>query len=153
MEHKEYAGFWIRCGAALIDIVILIIITVVPLFFIYGNALFIEDRYIHGIWDLLFSYVLPFVGTIWFWLKYRATPGKMATKLEIVDALTGNKMSTGQAIGRYFAYIISTVPFCLGFIWIGIDKRKQGWHDKLAGTVVIRNLHKESVQFESRSDA
>ncbi|WP_319783751.1 RDD family protein [Oceanisphaera sp. IT1-181] len=152
MENKEYAGFWIRCGASLIDMVVLIIITVVPLFFIYGDAFFIEDKNIHGIWDLLFSYILPFVGTIWFWLKYRATPGKMATKLEIVDALTGNKMSTGQAIGRYFAYIISTVPFGLGFIWIGIDKRKQGWHDKLAGTVVIRNLHKESVQFETSAN-
>jgi uncharacterized RDD family membrane protein YckC len=38
---------------------------------------------------------------------------------------------------------------CLGLIWVGIDKRKQGWHDKLAGTVVVRRLDKETVQFES----
>ncbi|MBX3651771.1 MAG: RDD family protein [Burkholderiales bacterium] len=47
-------------------------------------------------------------------------------------------------------YIASALPLFLGFIWVGIDKRKQGWHDKLAGTVVIRNTSKEPVQFDSR---
>ncbi len=41
-------------------------------------------------------------------------------------------------IGRYFGYYVSILPLMLGIIWVGIDKRKQGWHDKLAGTVVIR---------------
>ena len=76
--------------------------------------------------------------TIWFWLRYLGNPGKMALKLKIVDATTGEKPSPGQAVGRYFAYILATIPLCLGFIWIAFDKRKQGWHDKLAGTVVIR---------------
>lgn len=152
MENKEYAGFWIRCGAAFIDVIVLIIISVIPVFLIYGEAIVTEDKLIHGVWDLLLTYIIPIVGTIWFWLKYLGTPGKMATKLEIVDAETGNKMSTGQAIGRYFAYILSTIPFCLGFIWIGIDKHKQGWHDKLAGTVVVRNLQKEAVQFSATAD-
>lgn len=152
MEHKEYAGFWIRFGAMIIDTLVLIIITVLPLSFIYGEGYLLEDKYFYGFWDLLLGYILPVVGTIWFWLTYRATPGKMATKLEIVDALTGNNMSKGQAIGRYFAYILSALPLGLGFIWIGIDKRKQGWHDKLAGTVVVRNLHKEAVRFTASPD-
>ncbi len=41
-------------------------------------------------------------------------------------------------MGRYLGYFASTIPLCLGFLWIAFDKRKQGWHDKLAGTVVIR---------------
>jgi uncharacterized RDD family membrane protein YckC len=65
-------------------------------------------------------------------------PGKILDGIKIVDAGTGDKMSVGQAIARYFAYLISTIPFGLGFIWIGIDKKKQGWHDKLAGPVVIK---------------
>ena len=36
-------------------------------------------------------------------------------------------------VGRYFAYYLSTIVFLLGFIWVGFDARKQGWHDKLAG--------------------
>ena len=91
--------------------------------------------------------ILPFVATIWFWLRFFGTPGKMALRLKIVDANTGNKLSVGQAIGRYFAYIVAAIPLLLGYIWIGIDKRKQGFHDKLAGTVVIRQLDKEPVNF------
>ncbi|MAZ69087.1 RDD family protein [Porticoccus sp.] len=145
MENKEYAGFWIRFGALLIDLVIMAIVLYVPLSLIYGEEYWIGDKLIYGFWDVMLGYVVPFVATIWFWLHYLGTPGKMAMKLQIVDASTGGKMRTGQAIGRYFAYILSAVPLCLGFIWVGVDQRKQGWHDKLAGTVVIRNTGKEPV--------
>lgn len=148
MEDKEYAGFWIRFGATLIDIVIMLIVINVPLSLIYGQDYWLGDKFINGLWDLLLGYVVPFVATIWFWRRFLGTPGKMATKLEIVDATTGNKMSRGQAVGRYFAYILSALPLGLGYIWIGVDKRKQGWHDKLAGTVVLRNTQKEAVKFD-----
>ena len=145
MENKEYAGFWIRFGALLIDLVIMAIVLYVPLSLIYGEEYWLGDKLIYGFWDVMLGYVVPFVATIWFWLRYLGTPGKMVMKLQIVDASTGGKMRTGQAIGRYFAYILSAVPLCLGFIWVGVDQRKQGWHDKLAGTVVIRNTGKEPV--------
>lgn len=145
MENKEYAGFWIRFGALLIDLVVMAIVLYVPLSLIYGEEYWLGDKLIYGFWDVMLGYVVPFVATIWFWLHYLGTPGKMAMKLQIVDASTGGKMRTGQAIGRYFAYILSAVPLCLGFIWVGVDQRKQGWHDKLAGTAVIRNTGKEPV--------
>lgn len=149
MEDKEYAGFWIRFGAFLIDSVVMLIVLYIPLSFIYGEEYWVGDQSIYGFWDVMLGYVVPFIATIWFWLRFLGTPGKMALKLEIVDAKTGRKMSPGQAIGRYFAYFVSAIPFGLGFIWVGIDKRKQGWHDKLAGTVVVRNSGKESVRFEA----
>ena len=149
MENKEYAGFWIRFGAMLIDLVVMIIVLYIPLTMIYGEEYWLGEQFIFGFWDVILGYIVPIVATIWFWLRYMGTPGKMATKLRIVDAATGNKMTTGQAIGRYFAYIIAMLPLCLGLIWVGIDKRRQGWHDKLAGTVVIRDTGKESVQFEA----
>jgi uncharacterized RDD family membrane protein YckC len=62
----------------------------------------------------------------------------MAFSARIVDAATGERPSNGQLVGRYFAYFVSTIPMGLGLIWVAFDKRKQGWHDKLAGTVVIR---------------
>jgi uncharacterized RDD family membrane protein YckC len=149
MEDKKYAGFWIRFGAFLIDSVVMFIVLYIPLSFIYGEEYWVGDESIYGFWDVMLGYVVPFIATIWFWLRFLGTPGKMALKLEIVDAKTGRKMSPGQAIGRYFAYFVSAIPFGLGFIWVGIDKRKQGWHDKLAGTVVVRNSGKESVKFEA----
>ena len=151
MENQEYAGFWIRFGAVLIDLVVMAIVFWIPLTLIYGEEYWVGDQIYHGFWDLIFSYILPFVATIWFWLRFFGTPGKMALRLKIVDATTGGKLSLGQAIGRYFAYIVAAVPLLLGYIWVGIDKRKQGLHDKLAGTVVIRQLGKEPVKFNENS--
>ncbi len=152
MNEREYGGFWIRVGASCIDLIILIIITSPLLTFIYGREYWSEEL-IHGIWygvwDVLLNVVLPIVATIWFWLRFAGTPGKMACKLKIVDAKTGGKLSLGQAIGRYFAYIPAIIPLGLGLIWVGVDKKKQGWHDKLAGTVVIRNRKPEPVSFDA----
>ena len=148
MNEQEYAGFWIRVGATLIDLVIMIIVLSVPLSFIYEEEYWLGEQLIHGFWHVLLGYVVPIVATIWFWLKFLGTPGKMATNLKIVDAKTGNKLTLGQAIGRYFAYIPAILPLGLGIIWVGIDKKKQGWHDKLAGTVVIKSNQSEPVRFE-----
>ena len=145
---QEYAGFWIRVGAALIDTVLILIVITPILIAIYGKSFWMEDTMLHGFWDLIFSYVLPAVIVIVFWVYKSATPGKMATKLIIVDAQTGGKPSTRQFIIRYVGYYIAMLPLFLGIIWVGIDKRKQGWHDKLAGTVVLRSTHSEPVKFE-----
>ena len=153
MEDREYAGFWIRLAAALIDMLIMVIVLAVPLTFIYGTEYWTGDELYYGIWDLLLNYVVPFVATIWFWLKFLGTPGKMALRLRLVDAETGAALTIGQSIGRYFAYILAAIPLMLGFIWIGVDKRKQGWHDKLAGTVVVRDRRSEPVHFEQASEA
>jgi uncharacterized RDD family membrane protein YckC len=68
----------------------------------------------------------------------QATPGKMAMSLRVVDAVSGKKPSTGKLVGRYLAYYLSTIGLFLGFLWVAFDPKKQGWHDKLAGTVVVR---------------
>jgi uncharacterized RDD family membrane protein YckC len=78
----------------------------------------------------------------------------MAIGARIMDARTGGKPSTGQLIGRYFAYYVSTLALLLGFIWIAFDSRKQGWHDKLAGTLVVRDVTPRSnvVEFDRQRD-
>ncbi|MAM69815.1 MAG: RDD family protein [Gammaproteobacteria bacterium] len=145
MENRHYAGFWIRFTAFMIDLVIILVCVTIPLTLIYGTRYWTEGAAFYGFWDLMFNYILPFVATIWFWQRFLGTPGKMLLKLRIVDAQTGGKPSLGQSVGRYFAYIISIIPLFLGYLWIGIDKRKQAWHDKLAGTVVIRENHKSQT--------
>jgi len=132
----EYVGFWARVGASLIDSVLMAII-LVPLGRIFLGDVTMWD------WDnpanILVNGVLPAIAVIVFWIYRQATPGKMAIGAKIVDEKTGGKPSTGQLIGRYFAYYVSTIPLLLGLIWVGIDARKQGWHDKLAGTLVVRS--------------
>ncbi len=145
MSESKYAGFWIRTGAAIIDTLLVLALIAPMLTAIYGADYWAGDFSTQGIWDILLNYVLPVIVVIVFWIYRSATPGKIVLKLSIVDAKTGGKPSIGQFIGRYFAYYISMIPLFLGFFWVGIDKRKQGWHDKLAGTVVVRGNSSEST--------
>ena len=144
----EYVGFWARIVAIFIDAVLLMVIEFPLLFAFYGSAYFTVDSGVQGPVDFMLDFVFPTVATILFWFWKQATPGKMAFSAKIVDAETGKEPSIGQYIGRYFAYIISAIPFCLGFIWVAFDSKKQGWHDKLAGTVVVRpKIKTEEVKF------
>jgi uncharacterized RDD family membrane protein YckC len=145
----NYSGIWIRTGASIIDSILILLITTPLIYAIYGGSYFDSEEMILGVPDFLISYVFPFVATILFWIYKSATPGKMVVKLKVVDAKTGNSPSVQQSIIRYIGYIISTLPLFLGFIWVAWDSKKQGWHDKMAGTVVIRPQNKgvEAVNF------
>ena len=138
MDDMRYAGFWIRTGAAILDSILIVLIIGPLLTSIYGSGYWLNPPDTLSFWHFILNYVLPTVAVILFWIYRSATPGKMILKLRIVDARTGGKPSKGQMIGRYFGYYVSILPLMLGIIWVGIDKRKQGWHDKLAGTVVMR---------------
>ena len=154
-QDTEYAGFWIRCGAALIDTLLFAVVISISMTLIYSDAYwfnFSSNKTTLGLWDFILTQVAPIVGTIWFWRRFMGTPGKIILGLKIVDVDTGGKLSIGQAIGRYVGYIIAVLPLCLGIFWVGIDKRKQGWHDKLAGTVVIRTRVTEAVNFKSNEN-
>ncbi|MDQ3187928.1 MAG: RDD family protein [Pseudomonadota bacterium] len=154
VDNVEYAGFWIRVGAALIDTLLLIAITFPLLLWIYGWSYFGDDTsFVAGPADFVISWLAPAVAAIAFWLYRQATPGKMALSLRVVDATTGSTLSIGQSIGRYLAYYVSAIPLFIGFIWVAFDSKKRGWHDKLAGTVVIRAKPSaaEAVRFEPRS--
>lgn len=143
MKDLEYAGFWVRVGAAFIDSILLMLFVVPMLTMIYGRDYWLNSSIGSGFWGTVFSYVVPAVVVIVFWVYKSATLGKMILGLKIVDAETGEAVPAKRLIGRYLGYYVSTIPFLLGLIWVGIDKRKQGWHDKLAGTVVIRDRNKE----------
>ncbi|MEM8562123.1 MAG: RDD family protein [Pseudomonadota bacterium] len=138
MDREDYAGFWIRLGATLIDTLVFMLVFSIPLTLIYGVDYWQSEAMSNGFWDVLLTYVAPIALTIWFWVRYLGTPGKMMLGLSVVDADTGGPISIPKAVGRYLGYFVSTIPFLLGFVWIGFDKRKQGFHDKLAGTVVVR---------------
>jgi len=138
-SELEYVGFWARVGASIIDTILLMLIVVPVMVAVLGGAYFTDERLIKGPVGFLVEWVLPAIGVIAFWIAKQATPGKMVISARIVDAKTGGKPSTAQLIGRYFGYFVSTIPLGLGLIWVAFDRRKQGWHDKLAGTVVVRS--------------
>ncbi|AMO98176.1 RDD family protein [Collimonas arenae] len=150
-NQLEYVGFWLRVWASIIDTVLVLAITTPLLLAIYGRERLAAGITFSGFANFLISYVFPAVAVLLFWSFRQATPGKMAISARIVDARTGGPTSVGQNIIRYLGYFPSTFVFCLGLIWVGLDKRKQGWHDKLAGTVVVRPKrgNVEPVRFEA----
>lgn len=136
-ESFAYIGFWSRLGASIIDSVAIILVIYPILHLIYGEQYFNSEASFQGILDFIISFVFPIVATILFWIYKSATPGKIALSIKIVDAKTGERPTVKQSIIRYIGYYISMLPLFLGFIWIAFDAKKQGWHDKMAGTVVI----------------
>lgn len=120
---RDYAGFWQRLLAVLIDwLIVFVVSTPVSLLF-YRAAPFMP--------------LLAALAVLAFWRYCGATPGKLAVGVKIVDARTGQPAPTGRLVLRFVCYLVSAAPLYLGFLWIAFDRRKQGWHDKIAGTVVI----------------
>lgn len=71
------------------------------------------------------------------WRCWAATPGKMLMRIRIADAVTGAPPAPAQCLKRLLAYLLSGAPLLLGFFWIAWNKRRQGWHDQLAHTLVV----------------
>jgi uncharacterized RDD family membrane protein YckC len=162
-EGIEYAGFWIRFVASLIDS-ILVSLTISPL----ASAIYRSSAYDNisltndpaqmlsalnaQLWSPAsgLSFILTAIAVIVFWIYKSATPGKMIVGARIVDARSGGPLTTGQCIGRYLGYYVSLFALCIGFLWVAFDPRKQGFHDKLAGTVVIRARRNPAADFKGR---
>jgi uncharacterized RDD family membrane protein YckC len=141
-RNYEYVGFWLRFVAFLIDSLVLAFVLIPVLLAIYGGQYFDPERMLSGasagVWDIVIQIVVFAIGVA-FWRYWGATPGKMAIGAKIVDARTGELASTGKLVVRFIAYFVSIFPLGLGFAWIGFDPRKQGFHDKIAGTLVIHD--------------
>ncbi|WP_111746135.1 RDD family protein [Salinisphaera orenii] len=137
-QDLEYVGFWPRVGASIIDTILLSAIIGALMAMAYGGQYDTPQAIIKGPTYFLINWVFPAIAVITFWSTLQATPGKMIISAKITDATTGQPPSIGQNIGRYIGYAVSMIPFLLGLIWVAFDRRKQGWHDKLANTVVVR---------------
>ena len=144
-----YGGFWIRVVAALIDIVAVSIVTV-PVSAIIrimtgiaGHVIAMPSPGVEGASFLITGAFNTLVNWLYAALlessSYQATLGKMALGLKAID-LEGHRISFARATGRHFAKILSLLMFLIGFIMVGFTRRKQGLHDMLAGTLVIRGL-------------
>ena len=133
-----YAGFWIRVWASIIDSFLAALVLGPIIWAVYGKDYFNSPALIAGPADFLLTWVVPPVVIVLFWIYKAATPGKMAAGIRVVDATSGEKPTAAQSIKRYLGYYVSLLPFGLGMLWVAFDARKQGFHDKLAGTVVVR---------------
>lgn len=151
-SELEYVGFWARTWAGVIDSILTMILVLPLVLIVVGPSYFADTRFVKGGFGFLVEWILPAVAVLAFWIVRGATPGKMAVSARIVDAYSGHPAGAGQLVIRYLSYYLSALPLCLGFIWVAFDRKKQGWHDKVAGTVVVRPIKRgpEPVRFDRR---
>ncbi len=153
----HYAGFWIRFIASVIDSVLIMLVIAPVIRFFFANRQSVSTQVfdgknissynfeaMYGLSPLgqLAYFLLVLTVVMLFWIYRAATPGKILLGLKIVDAKTAQPLNKQQGIVRYLGYYLSTLFFGLGFIWAAFDRRKQAWHDKIAGTLVIYNNQK-----------
>lgn len=86
---------------------------------------------------LLAIFIVSFLYFPYFWQRNGQTPGMQMMGIKVVRDSDGGPITWGTALLRLIGYWISGFVFYIGYIWVFIDKRKRGWHDLIAGTVVI----------------
>lgn len=156
VPRVEYAGFWLRFLAYLIDSVVMgvgVVLVFIPLVFLTGLGALLSE--IHPQEELNDAGVLLIIGVVFLfatvslavtWLyhawmessEWQATVGKKALGLVVTDA-TGRRVSFGRATGRHFAKIVTNmVPAFIGYIMAGFTAKKQALHDMIAGCLILR---------------
>lgn len=148
----EFAGFWRRMAAFLIDFITLAVISSII------SSIFAPFQWFSfaGFWDagnafnepiwralpyLVFgnfvSLVVDIAYFVGFWIWRGQTPGKMLLSIKLIHTDASN-VNIGAALLRCLGYVVSTAVLFIGFIWIAFDSRKQGFHDKIADTYVVK---------------
>jgi uncharacterized RDD family membrane protein YckC len=142
-KSREYAGFWIRFLAKLLDGIVLYIVILPISFLILGSAAFTASEEIPSgayvllnIIALLFQLSASAAYEVWFLVKKGATPGKMVIGARVITA-DGRGLSVGRAVGRHFAVYLSSLTFFVGFIMAAFDEQKRALHDRICDTRVV----------------
>jgi uncharacterized RDD family membrane protein YckC len=141
-DRNSYGGFWIRFAAYFVDFGILLI-PMLLISFLVRSVTPVSDQMDQAAtnfeitilsWLVCWVYMAAFLSSPW-----QATVGKKCCGLKVVD-YNGGRISFGRASGRYFAAFFSWVLLCIGFIMIAWTSRRQGLHDMMASTLVVKSM-------------
>lgn len=142
-ERGQLGGFWLRVAAMLVDVAValaafgLLVLLVPPVLdTLTGDA---PDEVVVG----LVAGLLVVGGLLYDVLMTAGIGGTLGKRAAGIEVRRGNgdRLEVGRALGRSLARVLSVVPVALGLLWVGWDRHKQGWHDKLAKTVVVKRRH------------
>ena len=156
VPREEYAGFWLRFLAYVIDSAVMtlgIAVVLIPLLFLTGLGALLsrirpEEDWGDAGFVLIFGlfFLAATVSLVVTWLyhalmecsEWQATVGKRVLGLVVAD-LAGQRISFARATGRHFGKVITNmVPLAIGYIMAGFTERRQALHDMLAGCLVLR---------------
>jgi uncharacterized RDD family membrane protein YckC len=150
----QYAGFISRFIAFSLDLIIISVVSflvttflgMIINFFGLNSAVgeSVVGEILNTLQDIvlltatLFTAFFSMVYFLFFWVVAGFTPGKGLLGLRVVRT-DGRPVTIGPALARFIGYWLSALVLFMGFLWVAIDRRHQGWHDKLGGTVVVYN--------------
>lgn len=156
VPRVEYAGFWLRLVALIIDNVVIgfgFVLVLIPIIFLTGLSSLLSrihpgedlnDAGIFVIFTLIFLAVTVMLLVTWLYhalmesSEWQATLGKKALGLVVTD-MAGLRVSFGRSTGRHFGKIITNlIPAFIGYIMAGFTEKKQALHDMMAGCLVLR---------------
>jgi len=129
----DYAGFWRRFAAYIIDSILISVVFWLAVLILGAIA---DDG------GVIVAYILGTIGAFVYYAgmessSNQATVGKIALGIQVTD-LQGNRVSFGKALGRNLAKILSALILYIGFIMAAFTEKKQGLHDMIAGTLVVK---------------
>lgn len=141
----EYAGFWIRFGARVVDGLILYAVSMVmtlPVIFLMGNMQQVGNEpdpllAVTGCLLPILQLGVAVAYEAWFLGRFGATPGKMLCKLRVVLS-DGTPISYGRGAGRHFATYLSGMILLIGYLMAAWDDEKRALHDHICNTRVVR---------------
>lgn len=152
----QYAGFWWRFLAYIIDEIVISFVSwifIIPILAIFGISLYslkqsgfdTDDPMLFAGPFIMAIIAMAFISTLVKWLyfsvmessKHQGTIGKLVLKIKVTDT-SGSRISFARATGRYFGKILSGMILLIGYIMAGFTERKQALHDILTGCYVIK---------------
>jgi uncharacterized RDD family membrane protein YckC len=140
----RFASHGARLVAYIVDgILVSVLVTIVAVLLSFGVAAFaVAGADALAVLGVVLVIVAVFAVSLgyfpWFWVKGGATPGMRIFNLRVVRDRDGGPIGWGEALLRLFGFWVSSLVFYLGFIWILVDKRRRGWHDLIAVTVMVQ---------------
>ena len=153
MDIVVKIGFWKRAVAIFIDFILLKSAVNISLFPLKRNLDFGQLRLFDALTGVnsqqakeltfylilycLVGLILSLIYFTYFHGSTGQTPGKSFLRMKVIQ-VSGDPINYKIAFIRWLGYFVSEIAMCLGFFWVAFDKNKQGWHDKIAGTYVVK---------------
>lgn len=145
-SKTDYAGFWLRVAAWLLDTIFLLILVSIISFIsglilglilvIISSLMELQDVLLDVVIDIIVIVVPWLYYTLMEWSSMQGTLGKKIVGIKVTD-LNGNRISFGRATGRHFGKFLSSI-FSIGFIAVIFTEKKQGYHDLLTRCLVVK---------------
>ncbi|MBT9500659.1 MAG: RDD family protein [Burkholderiaceae bacterium] len=130
------AGLFARLCALVLDALLMLALSVPLMWLAYRERIARLDD-LRPL-SLAINWLLPALICIVFWSWQGATPGKLLAGIRVIDMRSGARPGLWQSLLRWLGYFVSALPLGLGLLWAAIDPDKRAWHDRLAGTQVVR---------------